>query len=277
MKAGRILVLIFGLLSMLAPAAHAQWTVFDPANYANAVQEFYELQQAYTTAVQTRDQIVTAYNLAYQMSQMPQNLAARYKSDFAQWTNVSAPDTYGNTAAWINALNLGGASSAAQAYSRAIVQPQPYPAASYAALDPATQTTIANQYATSDLAQGTTTGTLATLGTIRANSQAFAAKLANLDADTFSTDPSQQTEAALLAKVNSAALLQIHSQQDTNQLLMASVEQQLVAQKQQIDAHNRAINNAIYFQQNFPATMQAVTNGVSDSIHSISLSIGGSR
>ena len=268
----RLLVLIFTLLSMLAPAAHAQWTVFDPANYANAVQEFYKLQQAYTTAVQTRDQIITAYNLAYQMSQMPQNLGARYRSDFTQWTNLSAANTYGNTSAWMNTLNIGGSSSASQAYNSAVVQVQKYPTGSYSSLDSATQATVANQYATSELAQGTTTSTLATLGTIRSNSEAFSQKLANLESDTYSTDPSQQTQNALLAKINSATLLQIHSQQDTNQLLAASVEQQLIAQKQQIDAQNRAINNSIYFQQNFPTTMQNITSGVSDSIHSISLS-----
>jgi hypothetical protein len=268
----RLLALIFTLLSTLAPAAHAQWTVFDPANYANAVQEFYKLQQAYTTAVETRDQIITAYNLAYQMAQMPQNLGARYRSDFAQWTNLSATNTYGNTSAWVNALNIGGASSASQAYNSAVVQVQKYPAGSYSSLDTNTQATVANQYATSELAQGTITSTLATLGTIRSNSEAFSQKLANLESDTYSTDPSQQTQNALLGKISSATLLQIHSQQDTNQLLAASVEQQLIAQKQQIDAQNRAINNAIYFQQNFPTTMQNITSGVSDSIHSISLS-----
>lgn len=274
MKSVRTLIFIFGLLSMRAPAAHAQWTVFDPTNYANALNEYRELQQTYTTALQTRNQIVTAYNLAYQMSQMPQNLAARYKSDFAQWTNLSAPNTYGNTAAWVNALNIGGTSSASQAYTKAIVQVQPYPAGSYSTLDSATQATVANQYATSELAQGTTTSTLATLGTIRSNSEAFSQKLANLEADTYSTDPSQQTQNALLGKINSATLLQIHSQQDTNQLLAASVQQQLIAQKQQIDTQNRAINNAIYFQQNFPNTMQQTTGGVTQSIQSISLSPG---
>ncbi len=272
MKAGKLLIFIFGLLSTLVPSAHAQWTVFDPANYANALNEFHQLQQAYTTALQTRNQIIAAYNLAYQMSQMPQNLAARYKSDFTQWTNLSAPNTYGNTSAWVNALNIGSSSSASQAYAKAIVQVQPYPAGSYSSLDANTQATVANQYATSELAQGTTTSTLATLGTIRSNSEVFSQKLANLESDTYSTDPNQQTQNALLGKINSATLLQIHSQQDTNQILAASVQQQLIAQKQQIDAQNRAINQSIYFQQNFPNTMQNVTTGVSDSIHSISLS-----
>lgn len=273
-------------IALLAPAAHAQFfgsgIVFDPTQSAHAVEQITQTahaiqtaQQIYTTTYQTMKQVIAAYNLAYQMSRMPQDLAARYKADFSAWTNLTAPDTYGNTSAWINALNLGNPTQASHAYTSAVVQAHSYPSASYSALDSDTQATIAGQYATSELAQGTTTSTLSTLGTIRSDSQAFAAKLANLESDTFSTDPAQQTENALLGKINSATLLQIHSQQDTNQLLAASIEQQLIVQKQRIDAHNRAINQAIYFQQNFPATMQNVTSGVSDSIHSISLSTSG--
>jgi hypothetical protein len=216
------------------------------------------------------------YNLAYQMSTMPQNLAARYKADFAQWSTLAAPPSaYGTNTALVNALNFGGLPQAQQGYNNAFVQVQSYPLGTYSSSDSRTQATIANQYATSELAQTTTTSALATLGTVRSDSQAFATKLANLESDTFSTDPSQQTQNALLGKINSATLLQIHSQQDTNQLLAASVQQQLLAQKQQIDAQTRAINNSIYFQQNFSNTMQNVTNGVSDSIHSISLSTTG--
>ena len=272
MKKLCIAILLAFLGSMLAPAAHAQFAVFDASNFGEAVEEFGQLEQMYTTAVETRDQIVSAYNLAYQMSQMPQDLAARYASDFTLWSNLSAPNTYGNTAAWMNALDIGSPAQALQGYRDAVVQVQSYPGGSLSAQDAQTQATIQNQVATSELAQGTTTTTLSTLGTIRSNSQALAQKLANLDADTYSTDPSQQTQNALLGKINTATLLQIHSQQDTNQILAASVQQQLIAQKQQIDAQNRAINEAIYFQQNFPNTMQQITGGVSDSMHSISLS-----
>jgi prophage DNA circulation protein len=216
------------------------------------------------------------YNLAYQMSTMPQNLAARYKADFAQWSSLTAPPSaYGTNTALVNALNFGSLPRAQQGYNGAFVQVQSYPSATYSSSDSNTQATVANQYATSELAQTATTNTLATLGTIRSDSQAFATKLANLESDTFSTDPTQQTQNALLGKINSATLLQIHSQQDTNQLLSASIQQQLVAQKQQIDTQNRLINQAIYFQQNFPTTMQNITSGVSDSIHAISLSTTG--
>jgi hypothetical protein len=277
----------------LAPMAHAQFgsgIVFDPTQSGHAIQQIeHEAQelnnwtqhllkeeQIYTTAVQTRSQIVTMYNLAYQMSTMPQNLEARYKTDWAQWSSLAAPpNTYGNTSALVNALNFGGLPQAQQGYNGAYVQVQSYPSGNYSSLDSRAQATVANQYATSELAQSTTTNTLATLGTIRTDAQAFATKLANLESDTFSTDLSQQTQNALLGKINSATLLQIHSQQDTNQILAASVQQQLIAQKQQIDAQNRAINNAIYFQQNFPTTMQNVTGGVAQSIQSISLSPSG--
>jgi hypothetical protein len=278
---------------VLAPMAQAQFgsgIVFDPTQSAHALQQIeHEAQelnnwtqhllkeeQIYTTAVETRSQIVTMYNLAYQMSTMPQNLEARYKTDWAQWSSLAPPpNTYGNTSALVNALNFGGLPQAQQGYNDAFVQVQSYPSGNYSSLDSRTQATVANQYATSELAQSTTTNTLATLGTIRTDAQAFATKLANLESDTFSTDPSQQTQNALLGKINSATLLQIHSQQDTNKILAASVQQQLIAQKQQIDAQNRAINNAIYFQQNFPTTMQNVTGGVTQSIQSISLSPSG--
>jgi hypothetical protein len=280
MKAGKILVLIFGLLSVFAPTAHAQFgsgIVYDPTQSAHALQQIEQGSQIYTTAVATRNQIVTMYNLAYQLSRLPQNLAARYKADWAQWTSLQAPaNTYGNTAALVNALNYGALTNAQQGYNSAYVQAQSYPSGNYSSLDSRTQATVANQYATSELAQTTTTNTLATLGTIRTDEQAFATQLANLDADTFSTSTTQQTQAALLGKINSATLLQIHTQQDTNQILAASVQQQLVAQKEQIDAQNRALNNAIYFQQNFPTTIQNVNNGVSSSMHSISLSVNGS-
>jgi hypothetical protein len=294
MKSARILCVSFSLLASFgAQAAHAQFgsgIVYDPTQSAHAVQEIeqgeQQLQkwatelnnwqqhllkeaQIFTTAEQTRTQIVTMYNLAYQMATMPQNLEARYKADWAKWQSLAAPpNVYGNTSPLVNALNFGSLPSAQQGYSSAFVQAQSYPTGSYSSLDSGTQATVANQYATSELAQTTTTSTLATLGTIRSDAQAFATKLANLESDTFSTDPTQQTQNALLGKINSATLLQIHSQQDTNQILAASVQQQLVAQ-------NRAINNAIYFQQNFSNTMQKVTTGVSDAMHSISLSTSG--
>jgi len=272
MKPLRIACLIFSLAILLAPAAHAQFAVFDASNLVEAIQEFGQLEQMYTTAVETRDQIVSAYNLAHQMAQMPQDLAGRYQSQVSPWINLSAPDSYGNTGAWMNALNLGGQSQATTAYASAVLQAQQFPASALATQDAATQAVIQNQYATSELGQGVITNALSTVGTIRSNSEALSQKLANLESDTYSTDPSQQSEMAVLGKINTATVLQIHSQQDTNQILAASVAQQALVAKQQMDEQNRLINQAIYFNQNFPTTMQKVAGGITNALQSISLS-----
>jgi hypothetical protein len=266
-----LFVALFSMV-ILPLTAHAQFTVFDPTNYANALNEYAQLRQTYTTALQTRDQIISSYNLAFQMSRMPQNLAARYKSDFSQWTNLTAPNTYGNTSAWIDALNLGSPTRAASAYTSAVVQRDNYPSDALTSLDPQSQAIVQNQYATSELGQATLTSSLSTVGAVRSASEAFSQKLQNLEADTYSTSPDQQTEMAVLGKINSATLLQIHSQQDTNQILAASVAQQTLQQKQQLDEQNRLINQAVRFHQNFPTTMQQVSGGVSASIRAISLS-----
>ena len=272
MRSIRMLCLIFSISMLLPASAHAQWTVFDPSNYATAVQEFHQLQQSYTTALQTRDQIITAYNLAYQMAQMPQDLAQRYKADFAQWTNVTSPNTYGNTSAWVDALNLGSPSRASTAFSSAVTALLAYPSGSLSSHDSGTQAIIKNQYATSEIGQGALTATLSTVGTIRADSETQAQKLTQLETDTYSTDPTQQTEMSVLAKINSATVMQVHSQQDTNQLLAAIAAQQSATQKQQIDTQNRALNQAIYFDQNFSTNMQKVTGGSSDALRTMKLS-----
>jgi hypothetical protein len=274
-SAKSFLFVAFFSMVILPLTAHAQFTVFDPTNYANALNEFAQLKQMYTTALQTRDQIISSYNLAFQMSRMPQNLATRYKSDFSQWTNLTAPNTYGNTSGWMDALNLGSPTRAASAYTSAVLQRDNYPSDALTSLDPQSQAIVQNQYATSELGQATLTSSLSTVGAVRSASEAFSQKLQNLEADTYSTSPDQQTEMAVLGKINSATLLQIHSQQDTNQILAASVAQQALQQKQQLDEQNRLINQAVRFHQDFPVTMQQVSGGVSDSIRAISLSATG--
>jgi hypothetical protein len=274
LKATRYCFLIFSVF-LLATPSYAQWPVFDATNYANAVHEYQELQHMYTTANQTRDEIIQAYNLARYMSQMPQDLYQRYKAQFALWTNVNAPDTYGNTGAWVGALNTGLSGESLAGYTSAVVQVNSYPPSEFGQLDPATQATIQNQYATSNLAQGMTAGALTTLGQIRFHSESLNQQISNLESDSYSDDPSQQSEMAVLGKINAANLVQLHSQQDTNQLLVAGIQQQMVIQKQTIDAENRTINQAVDFLQSFPPMMQKINSGISQSIHDISFSTNG--
>ncbi len=291
MKSSRLFFPVLTFIVMLGTqAAHAQFgsgIVYDPTQSVHAIQQIEQgvqglqrAEQIYTTTYQTLNEVIATYNLAYQMSRMPQNLAARYKSDFSQWTTVTNPNFTSSsnssiTSAWLNALNIGSPTRAMSAYGGAVIPLQSYPSGSLSSLDSTTQATVQNQYTSSEIGQANVTNLLSTLGTIRSDSQTFQQKLANLESDTYSTDPSQQTEVGVLAKINSATMLQIHSQQDANQILVAAAAQQALDAKEKLDERNRLINQAIYFQQNFTNVMQQTTSGISNALQSISLSPSG--
>src|SRR5260370_31480492 len=112
---------------------------------------------------------------------------------------------------------------------------------------------------------------MTTLGQIRSHSESLNQQISNLEADSYSNDPSQQSEMAVLAKVNAANLIQLHSQQDTNQLLSAGIQQQMVAQQQAIRAQNRTNNPALHLLPKFAATMQKLKNVLSQNIQNHSL------
>ena len=79
MRFTRALILTsFALLSI--HPAQAQWAVFDAKSWI-------QLQQMYTTANDTRDQIVQSYNLEYQMASLPQGLYSGYQQQLTAWTN----------------------------------------------------------------------------------------------------------------------------------------------------------------------------------------------
>jgi hypothetical protein len=246
--------------------------VYDPTQSAHAISQIREAQQLYTTASQTRDQIIQTYNLAHQMAQMPPNLYRRYSAEFARWTTLSATNTYGNTADWIGAANTGNPQLATSGYRLAGIQLNSQANSGFLSFDPRTQDTVKAQYATAELADGIATTSLANLGDVRARSQAFSQQIDNLQNDTYSTDPTQQTEMAVLGKINTASLMQLRSQQDTNQILSEAALHQMLAAKEQFDQQKRALNQEVYFQQNFSDAMNRVTTGMTQSLQSISFS-----
>ena len=265
-----ILGLAVSTLGLCVAQAHAQWAVFDSTNFANAVKEYRQVQQLYTTANQTRDQVIATYNFARHMAEMPQDLYQRYATDFARWKTLSAPNTFGNTADWILIAN-GQHDATASAAPGGIELVQPVESV-LTRFDDRSQEFVKAQYATAELADGVSAGALNTLGQIRARSLLLDSKVQQLATDSFSADSGQQTEMAVLGKINAATLLQLRSQQDTNQILSAATLQQMLTAKEQFDQQKRALNQAIYFQQNFRDCMNRITAGMTQSMQSITYS-----
>src|SRR5579859_1587797 len=106
----RVLAVLL-VLGLCVGMASAQFgfggIVYDPTNYANAVLRYNQLVQQLLQLQQTYQQIVNQYNLAVRMAQNLQNMPARYQALFSQWRNGAALDAYGNTGAWVAAINTG--------------------------------------------------------------------------------------------------------------------------------------------------------------------------
>src|SRR5437868_6922828 len=172
----KVLVAVF-VFAQLASRAFAQFgsgIVFDPTQSGHAIEQIQQAQQLYTTALQTRDTVITTYNLARQMASLPSALYQHYVTPWTVWNNVYAGNTYGNVQAWINAANTSNGVNVG--YTQASINPASrYPL--YGNLSPQSQQLIAAQGATSDLNDGITETSLQTLGTMHARSEAREADL----------------------------------------------------------------------------------------------------
>lgn len=265
-----LLMTAFLAATLAVSSAHAQFgsgVVYDPTQSAHALQQIGQGNQLYTTAATTTRNVIAAYNLAQRMASLPQSLYWSYSNLGRQeWYALTRPaNTYGNSALWINAASTGFGAPAA---SLAASLPNTDRIVGYSSLSPQGQQAIAAQGATVDLSNAVNASSLQTLGTIRAGSTQREADINTLEAATHSSDPSQHTEMATLQRINQALLIELRTQQETNQILQAQALQQLVGQKVQQDNLKSLFVTANGYQENFDAiTPQQTSAGTQWAFH----------
>jgi len=241
------------LIAATAHIARAQFgsgIVFDPTQSGHAVQQIAQGNQLYTTTVQTTRNVIGAYNLAQRMASLPQTLYTSYANLGRQdWIVLTRPaNTYGNSLPWMSAATTGyGATAANQTSSL----PRTGQMSGYSNLNTAGQQAIAAQGATVDLSDAVNASNLQTVGTIRINAVQRESDIGQLEAATHSTDPAQHTEMATLQRINQALLIELRTQQETNQILQGQALQQIVGQKVQQDNLKALFQTGNGYQQNF--------------------------
>src|SRR5215470_14510766 len=92
--------------------------VFDPTNYKNAVLRYLQLQQQLQQLQQTYALYMQQYQFIRAQAQQLQNMPARYRAQFAQWQNLTAANTLGNTSWWVSGINSGNYNTAQQGYGQ---------------------------------------------------------------------------------------------------------------------------------------------------------------
>jgi hypothetical protein len=113
------------------------------------------------------------------------------------------------------------------------------------------QREIAARGATVDLSDAVNTSNLQTIGTIRADAAQRETDISALEAASHSSDPAQHTEMATLQRINQALLVELRTQQETNQLLQAQALQQMVGQKIEQDNVKSLFQLGNDYQENF--------------------------
>jgi hypothetical protein len=241
--------------------------VYDPTQSAHAAQQIIQSNHLYTTTVETARNVIGAYNLAQRMASLPRTLYTTYRNlGYQEWNALIRPvNTYGNSVTWISAASTGyGAAPATQQASI----PHTGQIAGYGALSPEGQRAIAARGATVDLSDSVNSSNLQTLGTIRANSAQREVDISQLESATHSSDPAQHTEMATLQRINQALIIELRSQQETNQILQSQALQQLVGQKIQQDNLKSLFVTANSYQQSFDAvTPQQTSAGTQWAFH----------
>jgi conjugal transfer/entry exclusion protein len=265
LKAIKAIGLLTGLTLIFAPPARAIFglgdVVFDPSNYAQAVRSFIQLEQQYAQLIQIYQQTRQQYEqMVWMAKTLPVNMAARYIAPFSQWTGSTATNTYGTLGGWMGAINNGSGVEAG--YSQSIQKLMPYGSA--LGDIPADQLErVKGSYGDVELADGANLQTLQTIGRIRGNSGPLANAVQTLEADSLSSDPAMNTEVGVLNKINVANVIALRNGQDTNNLLAALAEQQLIAAKRTRDAETQAINEHVQFMSEGKTALTSQTRDAS--------------
>jgi hypothetical protein len=229
--------------------------VYDPSNYALALQRLIQLEQQYAQLVQTYQMISNQYNQMLWMAKMvPVNMADRYRAMATPWGLSSATNIYGTTGGWLIGINSGLAVPAG--YSEATQSLESYGSA--LGNIPADQLSrVKTNYSTVELTDAANLNAIQTIGQMRANAPAVETAIQNLEDDSLSADPAMNTEMAVLNKINAANMVNVRNTQDTNKLLVALAEEQIVDAKRKRDAEAQSINYHIRFMAEGKAVMTA--------------------
>jgi len=233
------------------------WTLVgsDPTNFEEAVQQLLQLEQQYAQLVQTYQMIRSQYDqMIWMARQVPVNMAVRYRALATPWQPSSATNIYGTSGGWIAAINTGVGVS--DGYSRA-TQPLSAYGSALGNVPADQQDRVKTTYATVELTDGANLAGLETLGRLRGNAPAVETAIRNLEDDSLSSDPAMNTEIAVLNKINAADLINVRNTQDSNKLLVALAEAQIIEAKRKRDAEAQAINTHIRFMADARAVMAA--------------------
>jgi hypothetical protein len=225
----RVSVVCIVLGTLLLPrSVFAQWVVYDPTNYAQAITEFQQLVQQYQLLLQ-------------QTRQLPVNLAARYRVPTLPWPSHVTVADYAQPL--LMALNQGDPTGTHYAQTVAPLDPVQVVLSHIPA---AFRARVGTDYATIELADRVARTAVHQAGALRTYGATVQQTIQAMEDDAVSGDARFHTETALLNKINGANVLGLRIAEQTSHSLLHVVEQLLVTNKRQRDTEAKQMDAQLY-------------------------------
>ena len=215
--------------TLVVRTVHAQWVVYDPTNYAEAVAAYEQLLQQYQF-------------LLAQAHRLPLDMASRYHGSSTDWNRH---DSTGLLYAQplVSALNQGDTSGAGY---RAVTDPLDVPGSVADRMSTEMHRRLADNYATLELSDSANRLAIDQTGLGRTQGPQMQQAIDHIEADVANGGDDYHSQTALLEKLTAANAIQLRQSQQTNQFLLSALEQQLVESKRKRDADARLMNATIY-------------------------------
>jgi conjugal transfer/entry exclusion protein len=248
--------LIPGILVVLLAAtpAQAQWAVFDPSNFAQAVLIAQRTQRHY-------EELLAQYRTILRMGQGLGSLEAYRTPPIVATRHDAARWPYGR--AWLQGLNSGDATGALY-WSTAL--PLERPTSLPATLTAAARRMLERQYATIEITDSVATMGGHQVGLTRGYHGQLQRAVQDLEGDVLNGLERYHEMTAILDKVAAAELLGRRQDMAANQLLSHTLEQLLARNKRLRDTEAATMNMQLVAWRDSRAANEALVAGTGDAL-----------
>jgi hypothetical protein len=228
-RLARIVLLSAIVLALLSNTLRAQFVVYDPTNYAQALARYAQLLTQYRFWVA-------------QARRLPVDLAARYRLEPVRWRSHDS-GAYAYARAILSALNAGDTGGtlydAATDHLDTLDDLLP-------SVPAALQRRLQTIYGSIQLGDSIAKMAINQVGKTRANGGAALATIQNMEDDAVSGNDDFHTQTALLNKINGAGVLALRLDETSAQLQSNILEQLLVQNKRTRDAEAQAMDAHLF-------------------------------
>jgi hypothetical protein len=216
-------------LGFAVASLHAQFVVYDPSNYFEAVAELAQLVRQYEFLIK-------------QAAQLPVDIASRYHAYSFEWS-LHDPNAAQYAQQLLTALNVGDASGAAYHRLYGVLD---LPTDIVGRMAPGPRQRFEAAYGTVELADSTNQLAIDQTGQARADGPLTLQAIRNVEHDAINPADDFRSQTALLQKIDSAFAIDLRLAEITNQFQLSTLEQAVVDNTRKRDTEATLMNATIH-------------------------------